>query len=183
MRKLLLLSDDRFAEFVNPAHDTSVMPYRSAEAVSADTVLEAYDAAVRSAKNIVMVACAKPSPAAAELLKELRGSVKVIAPDEHLGAGCYDGIPVDESEIDAELLAKHERHIDIRSFVSGLKLLSRERAVRFLGVGALLMVCSLFMRYSLYFRLLSTLCFAVGGAVYIGGEIRRRIQNRQTRER
>ncbi len=179
--KLMLMEPDALSDLINPDREPSVIVHSRAECVTADDVRHAFIAVeAQAAPNVIIVAYSKPTEAAKRMIKQLNGSVSVQTPQEYAKDRIMRSISVSEDEIDAQIIAAHEKKRDAAAFVKSLKLLSKQRALRYLGVGALLMLCSFYMRYSLYFRLLSTLCISVGGGIFVVQEIRAHTKTKES---
>lgn len=142
--------------------DPSVFVSRSVDALSADEVKEAY---LTREKPVTVVAFAEPTDAAKKLIAELSG-LTVKTPLEHFGREKLGFITVDESETDAHLLRKHSGICAGPRFRKELFVLKRERAAKYVLLGAALMLMSFFMRYAVYYRTVASIVLSIGASVF-----------------
>ena len=172
-RKLALLDEKEYCNAIFADDTPLIYPVSSAECVTADDVRRAYRKAIEAKRDkVLLIAYAKPTESAQMLVKSLYGMVVITTPFEYLDGKYVNSIEITEDEIDHELISRYYPDKPSGGLLKRLKLFTRERAIRYLGVGMLLFICSIFMRYSLYFRILSTVCLSVGGALLIGQSIR-----------
>ena len=165
LRKAFFLSEELFKDI----KDEGVYKAISAEALTADDVIRA----VREfGDGAVIVTLAKPTEAAKALLDSMDG-ISVVTPFGYLSREPSEMITVNESEIDAEIIRTHRKTIKKPSLPKGLFELSKERAVKYFALGAALLLMSFFVRYSLYFRIISSVVLSLGAGVFAFDELKR----------
>lgn len=117
----------------------------------------------RSPRGLTAVSPASPTEHALELMRNL--GMKYASPKEFLGDDYGALCPVSKYEARGAALVKYrEKYKKTRR---PIKLsLTGERAVKYVSVGVGLLLMSLFMRYSLYYRLAGSLAISLGTAVF-----------------
>ncbi|MBO4384671.1 MAG: hypothetical protein J5854_04550 [Clostridia bacterium] len=156
----LVMEPDPFGS--SAGSDRRVYVSRSIDALSADEVKAAY---LSSEKPLTIVAFSKPTEAAERLLSELP-DVSVKTPRDHLGEKAAESIRIEESEIDARIVRKHGSICRRPRIKKELFALSKERAVKYILLGGVLMLMSFFMRYAVYYRTLASITLTAGASVF-----------------
>lgn len=117
------------------------------------------------AEGLTLVSFAKPTEAAEEFLSALPYEVKLVSPCEFLGKTQEELAPVSDDETDGFIIRKYGLKKRPR-IKAGLLALSRERAAKYAAAGFGLMLLSLFMRYSLLYRLMGSLTLSLSAGIF-----------------
>lgn len=168
MSRLLLDPDGLFGRIPK---EKGIYIVKSLEAVTADDVKAALGA---SGDAVTIVTFAKPTEAAKRLIECSGAEVSFTAPHEYLGLDPLRLYPANEEEIDAAIIKKHGGLLKKPRITRAVFALTRERAVKYLAVGAGLLLFSFFARYAVYYRILASLSLSVGAYVFAAEEIKKR---------
>lgn len=144
---------------------------RGIEALTADEVCAAYSAGYNRIASL-----AAPTEAAKKLL-DLTG-IEVKSPAE-LNANIDKSLTeANEDEIDRAIISsvKTKKARGLKAFLNNLKELSRERALRYLFTGAMLVLLSFAVKYRIYYRLMGSACLAAGSAILTLNSIKSRAE-------
>ena len=169
LRMKLMLDPERLLSLV---HETSsVFVFRGTDTIGSDDIRAAV---CNKGLPVTIVSEALPTKTAAEMIKLSGGRVKLVNAEEHLGIALSEVYSVAPGEIEDAIIAKHSDSIKKISFSKDVFRLTKDRAVRYLGVGAGLFALSFVMRYTLYFRLMASLCMSLGAGFFAAEEIKKR---------
>ena len=174
--RLLILPKEEFLAIVKAflesrrvqfADDCLVYTVQSILPVSADTVLRAHRAAQRRGLTAAVIFSAAPvSPEASALARRYDGvAISFITPDDLLASGsAADFLPneqaVDEAIISAAQAEKARRRKTASApFAEG-------RMRRYILIALALFALSFFVKYTLYYRLLSAACLSFGALAW-----------------
>lgn len=124
--------------------------------------------------SVTIVSAAEPTSRARDIINRLGGRIKLISPEDFSGRKLSDVYTVEDDEIDSVIISKHERITKKPSLKKGLFTLSKERAFKYIAVGAALFAYSFFVRYSMYFRIMASVTLSLGAMVFTADEVRRR---------
>lgn len=152
------------ADFVG---DTLVYPVRTAAPVDADTVLKAYRAAQKRGLAAAVVFSASPVLPGARRLAERYNEVTMtfVTPDDLIASKAAAGFMPGDDAVEEAILAaiqaeKAGRKRNASSpFASG-------RLRRYVLVAVALFALSFFVKYTLYYRLLSAACLSFGALAW-----------------
>lgn len=149
------------------ADDCLVYTVQSASPVSADTVLRAHRAAQRRGLTAAVIFSAAPvSPEASALARRYDGvAVSFITPDDLIASGsAVDFLPDDKAVDEAILSAARAEKARRKSAASAPFAEGRMR--RYILVALALFALSFFVKYTLYYRLLSAACLSFGALAW-----------------
>lgn len=149
------------------ADDCLVYTVQSASPVSADTVLRAHRAAQRRGLTAAVIFSAAPvSPEAAALARRYDGvTVSFITPDDLIASGsAVDFLPDDKAVDEVILSAARTEKARRKSAASAPFAEGRMR--RYILVALALFALSFFVKYTLYYRLLSAACLSFGALAW-----------------
>lgn len=124
-----------------------------------------------SGSGLKVVSPAKPT-AGAEALMRAAG-MDYLPASEALGGEYALFLPVSHAEAVSAALIKYRSKYEKKRRAGRLWALPRERAVKFFSVGAGLMLMSLIMRYSLYYRLAGSLALSLGAWFFAAERLKR----------
>ena len=172
MSRLLLDPDGLFDRITC---EKGVFTVKSLEAVTSDDVKAALGT---GGDAITIVTFAKPTEAAMRLIECSRAEVSFIAPHDYLGLDPEKLFPAGEEDIDAAIIKKYGSLLKKPHITKAVFALTRERAIKYLAVGAGLMLFSLFARYAVYYRILASLSLSVGAYVFAAEELKKRALKR-----
>lgn len=164
----LLASSKALLESIPDSPTTAVS--LSVDSLTADEVLRALSL---PSPFVSLVAAAKPTPAAEALIADASRRLRTVSPYEYLGISPEEAVAVSEEETDAELIKKHSALLKRPSVFRGLAAFSRERAAKFVWLGAGLLIASFFVRYPLYYRAAASAVMSFGGYLLIAGRYRK----------
>lgn len=139
-----------------------------AEALTADDVLEGYRLYGGSCR---LVSYAEPTEKARKLMK-LLGMEDAVSPDEALGIRAEELVKVSEEELALAAVRLYGRKKKARLHL--LILAMRERAFKFMLLGAALFALSFAVRYTLMYRAFAALSMGIASAVYAADRIKER---------
>ena len=143
----------------------------SAEGLDADELIGFLNSHERP---LTIIAVSKPTENAERLINTLDG-IEVV-PIEKCGADLRAVYPVSETEIDEYIIKKHGELLKKPRISGALFALTKERAIKYLAVGAALMLLSFFVRYAVYYRLIASLTLGIGSYVFAADAYKRSVR-------
>lgn len=137
--------------------------FRGTDALTADDIRELIS---EHGMPLRVVTLAEPTEKAGRLIECRSEEIDIVPAQERSKSGLEHLYPVTEREIDEHIVRNRMRSKRKTSLPSELFRLTRERAFKYLAVGAGLFVFSFFARYTLYFRLVSSICLSIGAGAF-----------------
>lgn len=149
------------------ADDCLVYTVQSAEPVSADTVLRAHRAAERRGLTAAVIfSAAHVSAEAAALVHRYDGAtISFVTPDNLIANASAARFLPDEKAVDAAILAA-ARAEKARRKKNASAPFAAGRMRRYILVALALFALSFFVKYTLYYRLLSAACLSFGALAW-----------------
>lgn len=159
-KRKLLLAPEKALDMIEKSDSVRVFP--NIDTITAD---ELRGVIGRAESPLTVASFAKPTEMAKELLDAL-DNVRLVSPLELIEKTAEELVPVTENDIDRELIIKYGRLIRKPALPSGLFRITKERAGKYAAVGSGLMLLSLFMRYSIWFRLMGSISLSLAAAFF-----------------
>lgn len=166
----LRLMKDPSPAFARLRAREGVLAIEKTDVFTADDLREALGG--KNPAGLKAVSLAKPTEGAKELLDVL--GMELASFEEVSGAAELSEYAVSDGEAMEAALVKYEAKYRKTRPLKGLKTLIGERGTKFTGVGAGLMLMSLFARYSLYYRLMGGLALSIGAWSFALGRLKAR---------
>ncbi len=165
--KLKLLENPKSAErALSGVHGACFVP--KAEKLTGDDVLDAYRKGGADAR---IVTFAEPTAEAKKLIK-LIGMSEPVLPFDVINERAEGSVSVTEDEIDRAAAALFQKQKRLRP--GSLTQILRERAFKFILLGATLYALSFAVRYQLTYRIFAALALGLGSAFSMGEWLKRR---------
>ncbi len=175
-KKLYMMPREKYKELVQSAVKSNpgkygpsclIYPLQQAAPANADTVLSAYRAAQKhGCKEAVIFSASGASRDAEELLEQYTDLAIRFEPISSLIAQAEEhGLLPDDAAVDAQILSLIEAEKDKRRRLAE-RPFQPGRTRRYILVAAALFIASFFVKYTLYYRLLSAACVSFGAVAW-----------------
>lgn len=142
-----------------------VLSYQNIEEICADEIAKAYRSAVSNGyEKVYVISCSRLSAKAQDFLSANKQIAFIIYTQEKLYEYTKRLFPITDDEIDSVIIERESKKREQRR--SKYKdSFAKSRLTPYFLLGGFLLLASLFVRFSLYYRLLAGLCFGMGFTV------------------